>query len=80
MSRVAVLGLGYVGLTTALGLAKIGHEVIGIETNELRLETLMNGKLPIFEPGLDLELVNSLRNGQLNLTGKLADATDHADF
>ncbi len=80
MSRVAVLGMGYVGLTTALGFAKIGHEVIGIETNELRLETLKQGKLPIFEPGLDLELVNSLKNSQLKLTGKLGDATEHADF
>ena len=80
MSRVAIIGLGYVGLTTALGLAKLGHDVIGVETNEARLLTLKQGTLPIFEPGLDLELVDSLRTGRLTLTGNLGDATDKANF
>ena len=80
MSRVAIIGLGYVGLTTALGLAKLGHEVIGVETNEARLRTLKTGTLPIFEPGLDLELVESLRTGHLTLTGNLGEATEKADI
>ncbi len=80
MSRVAIIGLGYVGLTTALGLAKLGHDVIGVETNETRLLTLKEGTLPIFEPGLDLELVDSLRTGHLTLTGNLNEATEKADF
>jgi UDPglucose 6-dehydrogenase len=74
------MGLGYVGLTTALGLAKLGHEVIGVETNEARLLTLKQGTLPIFEPGLDLELEDSLRTGRLTLTGDLGDTTEKADF
>ena len=80
MSRVAIIGLGYVGLTTALGLAKLGHKVIGVETNEARLRTLKTGTLPIFEPGLDLELVESLRTGHLTLTGNLGEATEKADI
>lgn len=80
MSRVAIIGLGYVGLTTALGLAKIGHDVIGVETNEARLQTLKTGVLPMFEPGLDRELVESLRAGQLTLTGNLGDAMEKADL
>lgn len=80
MSRVAIIGLGYVGLTTALGLAKLGHDVIGVETNEARLLTLKQGTLPIFEPGLDLELVDSLRTGHLTLTGNLGDATEKANL
>ena len=80
VSRVAIIGLGYVGLTTALGLAKLGHEVIGVETNEARLRTLKTGTLPIFEPGLDLELVESLRTGHLTLTGNLSEATEKADI
>lgn len=80
MPRVAIIGLGYVGLTTALGLAKLGHEVIGVETNEARLETLKASSLPIFEPGLDLELQDSLRTGRLTLTGDLGDTTEKADF
>lgn len=80
MSRVAIIGLGYVGLTTALGLAKLGHNVIGVETNEARLLTLKQGTLPIFEPGLDLELEDSLRTGRLTLTGDLGDTTEKAEF
>ena len=80
MANVAVIGLGYVGLTTALGLAKIGHKVTGVETNPSRLETLMKGALPIFEPGLDNELVDSLANGKLTLTDKLSEAAKEADF
>ena len=80
MSRVAIIGLGYVGLTTALGLAKLGHDVIGIETNDARLETLKSGKLPIFEPRLDTELLESLNTGRLTLSGNLGDATEYAEF
>ena len=80
MANVAVIGLGYVGLTTALGLAKIGHKVTGVETSASRLQTLITGSLPIYEPGLDKELVESLANSKLSLTDKLADAAKEADF
>jgi UDPglucose 6-dehydrogenase len=80
VANVAVIGLGYVGLTTALGLAKIGHKVTGVETNPARLETLMKGALPIYEPGLDNELVESLANGKLTLTDKLSEAAKEAVF
>ncbi len=51
--RVAVIGLGYVGLVTAAGLAEWGHDVLGIEANPERLDVLRDGRLPIYEPGLD---------------------------
>lgn len=50
---VTVVGLGFVGLTTALGLSEYGHVVYGLEANRQRLETIATGKLPFFEPGLD---------------------------
>src|SRR5919112_1878021 len=50
--RVLVLGAGYVGLTTAIGLASAGHAVELIEVRADRLEALRSGVLPIFEPGL----------------------------
>lgn len=50
---VTVIGLGFVGLTTALGFAEYGHKVFGIEVNTERLKTIQGGKLPFFEPGLD---------------------------
>jgi UDPglucose 6-dehydrogenase len=68
MTSVAVIGMGYVGLTTALGLAKLGHPIVGVEINSEKLTSLRAGKLPIFEPGLDTELLNSLQVGHLELT------------
>lgn len=80
MSRIAIIGLGYVGLTTALGFAKLGHQVIGIDTNISRLESLKNGKLPIYEPGLDVELRDSLNHGLLSFSPALSDATESCDI
>lgn len=50
---VTVFGLGFVGLTTALGFAELGHKVYGIEVNKERMDIIKSGKLPFLEPGLD---------------------------
>lgn len=57
---VTVVGLGFVGLTTALGFAEYGHKVYGIEINEKRMATIQYGKLPFLEPGLDKALERHL--------------------
>lgn len=57
---VTVVGLGFVGLTTALGFAEYGHKVYGIEVNEERLNTIRSGKLPFLEPGMDEALTRYL--------------------
>ena len=49
---MTVVGLGFVGLTTALGFAEYGHKVYGIEANQDRLAIIRSGKLPFLEPGL----------------------------
>jgi len=57
---VTVVGLGFVGLTTALGFAEYGHKVYGIEINEERMATIQSGKLPFLEPGMDEALTRHL--------------------
>ena len=57
---VTVIGLGFVGLTTALGFAEYGHKVYGIEVNPVRLKTIQDGRLPFLEPGLDDALARHL--------------------
>lgn len=57
---VTVVGLGFVGLTTALGFAEYGHTVYGIEINESRMATIQSGNLPFLEPGLDEALKRHL--------------------
>lgn len=57
---VTVVGLGFVGLTTALGFADHGIKVYGLEAMPERLATIQGGKLPFMEPGLDVALLRNL--------------------
>lgn len=57
---VTVFGLGFVGLTTAVGFAEKGVKVYGVDVNKERTDIIRNGKLPFFEPGLDEALIRNL--------------------
>ena len=61
MDKICVLGLGYIGLPTALLLATSGYEVVGIDIDKKIVDALNKGKTPFNEPGLD-ELLNKARN------------------
>lgn len=63
--KVTIIGLGYLGATTAVAFAKLGHEVIGIDSDAKKLKALTNGKVPFYEPGLDEALVEVLATGNL---------------
>lgn len=80
MYKIAVIGTGYVGLTTSIGLASLGHKVTGYDIDSAKIEILKAGQLPIFEPGLDQILVEVLESGDLRVTPDLADAVTDADF
>jgi UDPglucose 6-dehydrogenase len=53
MANVAIIGTGYVGLTTAACLAYLGHNVVGVDVDPAKVEALRAGRIPIYEPGLD---------------------------
>jgi UDPglucose 6-dehydrogenase len=78
--KVAVIGTGYVGLTTAIGLASLGHEVVGYDIDPSKVEQLKAGILPIYEPGLDQMLAEVLGAGKLRATSQLAEAITNAEF
>lgn len=63
--KISVIGLGYLGATTAVAFAKLGHEVIGIDSDLAKLESLSAGKVPFYEPGLDDALLEVLASGNL---------------
>jgi len=58
--KIVVMGLGFVGLTTALGLAEKGHTVLGFDTNASRTAELISGKVSLFEPNLTEALTHNL--------------------
>lgn len=63
--KVSVIGLGYLGATHAVAMAKIGHQVLGIEPNQAKIESLKAGKAGFFEPGLDQALAEQIASGRL---------------
>ncbi len=62
---IAVIGAGYVGLTTAACLAQIGHKVLCAESNLEKLDRLRSGELPFFEPHLEQVVESNRREGRL---------------
>jgi UDPglucose 6-dehydrogenase len=69
-----------VGLTTSIGLASLGHQVIGYDLDPVKVELLQAGKLPIHEPGLGEILIDVLGSGNLQTTSVLSEAVTDADF
>jgi GDP-mannose 6-dehydrogenase len=72
--RVSVFGLGYVGCVTSACLAKVGHEVVGVDLNRDKVEMISEARSPIVEPGLGDVLAEVVFSGRLRAT----DSTDEA--
>lgn len=66
--RIAILGTGYVGLSTGVCLAEIGHEVTCIDTNGQKIAMLQRAISPIYEPGLETLLLKNIEAGRLHFT------------
>lgn len=78
--RVAVFGLGYVGITTACCLANIGHTVIGFDVNEDKVRQVNSGTSPILEPGIQELLQDALSNGRLQAQTAIAGHLDDVEL
>ena len=77
--RIAVFGCGYVGLVTGACFADIGHQVTCTDKDAERIATLVCGKLPIYEPGLDNLVSRNVAAGRLTFTADLAEAVRFGD-
>ena len=64
--RLTVIGCGYLGAVHAAAMADLGHHVLGVETDPARLERLVRGEAPFYEPGLDELLRRGARQGRLH--------------
>ncbi|HYE97250.1 MAG TPA: UDP-glucose/GDP-mannose dehydrogenase family protein, partial [Rubricoccaceae bacterium] len=77
--KLAVVGTGYVGLVTGTCFAEMGNDVVCVDIDERKVERLRGGRLPIFEPGLEVFFERSLREDRLHFTTDLAEAVEHAE-
>jgi UDPglucose 6-dehydrogenase len=71
---IAVIGTGYVGLVTGAGLADFGNDVVCVDIDEKKIAALKNGKIPIYEPGLDKIVSRNVSEGRLRFSTDLGDA------
>ena len=69
--KIAVFGTGYVGLVTAVGLAELGHHVVGADKVAEKIDKIAKGEVPIYEPGLNELLESNLKKGRLAFSSDL---------
>jgi UDPglucose 6-dehydrogenase len=77
--RIAMLGAGYVGLVSGACFAEFGVDVCLVDTDAAKVSSLRDGRIPIYEPGLDRLVADNAREGRLRFTTALAEALDGAD-
>ena len=69
--KITVMGLGYIGLPTAITLAEAGFEVCGFDVNKNTIETLQGGHIHIVEPGLQEAFEKAVAHGHLHFSEEL---------
>lgn len=77
--HIAVIGTGYVGLVAGAGFADFGNDVMGVDVDGVKIAMLNEGKLPIYEPGLDDLIAANRRAGRLTFSTDVAGAIQRAD-
>ncbi len=77
--NITVIGCGYLGATHAACMAELGHEVLGVEIDPGKRETLSAGRVPFYEPGLEELLQKHVAGGRLRFTDSFEEAGTFAD-
>ena len=77
--RITMIGSGYVGLVSGACFSDFGHDVICVDKDVSKIEALKQGRMPIYEPGLDQLVVSNAAAGRLTFTTELAPAVEGAD-
>ena len=71
--KIAMVGSGYVGLVSGACLADFGHDVVCIDKDQSKIDRLLEGVMPIYEPGLDALVESNVKAGRLSFSTSLAD-------
>ena len=77
--KITIVGTGYVGLVTGVGLADLGYTVTCVDLDKRKIEAIESGRAPFYEPGLDELLVKQRASGRLLVSTSLQDSMSGAD-
>src|SRR4051812_26250695 len=77
--HVAMIGTGYVGLVSGACFADFGHNVTCVDKDASKIEALLRGEIPIFEPDLDRLVASNVKAGRLKFTTELGEPVANAD-
>ncbi|MFD0863114.1 UDP-glucose dehydrogenase family protein [Sungkyunkwania multivorans] len=75
--KITVIGTGYVGLVTGTCLAETGNDVLCVDINEEKVNLMKKGKVPIYEPQLEVLFAKNIKSGRLNFTTSIKEGLDH---
>ena len=78
--RIAIVGIGYVGLVSAACFADLGAEVYCVDVDEAKIQRLQQGEIPIYEPGLDTLVRRGREAGRLHFRTSIAEVLPHVEI
>lgn len=77
--KIAMIGTGYVGLVSGIYFSDFGHDVVCVDKDAAKIESLLKGDVPIYEPGLSELMAKNVTSGRLTFTLVLKSALSDAD-
>lgn len=78
--KISIVGTGYVGLVTGACFADVGNQVLCVDKDQSKIDTLLGGKIPIHEPGLARLVADNVKQQRLHFTNDLKQAVEHAEL
>ena len=77
--NISIIGTGYVGLVTGTCFADVGNQVLCVDKDQTKIDRLLAGEIPIFEPGLERLVKSSVAQDRLRFTTDIASAVEHGE-